>query len=301
MLPAVRGYCEALQCAVRRECTADFPSDRAVEVMDRLDAMRAFVYTGAVGTTLSESLGEDSTLSPRLACQNFMRDLGVDNLLADVLRHSCTLLRKQWHLADPHRRARLLAAEEHALHGRSEQVRLRGEEELAVLLAQTPLAVVAQGGGEQEEGDGSLLQAPVNRPGRLVCELAYEVLLHMVRRNRTIAVRLAKHLEELQQQLALRVGAEQLMREILGRLVSHPHHSPTPFARPDCHCRSRLGKQCNGAYTGKACIRTTGPLEITMWRGTGWRGNKSAVPAWAGARGEAIHSRALAPIIVHRS
>jgi hypothetical protein len=212
MLPAVRGYCDALQGAVRREGAADFPTDRAVEVMDRLDAMRAFVYTGAAGTVLIGALGEDSALAPRPACQNFMRDLGVDDLLADVLRHSCALLRKQWHLADPHRRGRLLAAEDMALHGRSEPARRRGEEELAALLVQTPLAAVA---GEQGEVGGGLLHAPVNRPGRLVCELAYEVLLHMVRRHRPNATRLAKHLDELQQQLALRAGAERLLREIL--------------------------------------------------------------------------------------
>ncbi len=212
MLPAVQSYCEALQGAVRRECAADFPTDRAVEVMERLDTLRAFVYTGAAGTAVTGVFGEDSALSPKPACQNFMRDLGVDDLLAEVLRHSCILLRKQWHLADPHRRARLLAAEEQAFHARSEQARRRGEEELAVFLAQTPLSAVA---GEQGEVGGGLLHAPVNRPGRLVCELAYEVLLHMVRRHRSNAMRLAKHLDELQQQLALRAGAERLLREIL--------------------------------------------------------------------------------------
>ena len=65
------------------------------DVLRWCKALRSFVYTASAEALTFNALREDSAVSPIPFCQNFMRDLRVADLLMDVMRQTCNLLRKQ--------------------------------------------------------------------------------------------------------------------------------------------------------------------------------------------------------------
>ena len=82
------------------------------------------------------------------------------------------------------------------------------------------------------------LDYPENRPALLIAEMVFKVLQHMVRKHKQNAAYIAKYLDEIQEQLLLRIGAESLLREMLieNDLLLAPdrtnrHASSSPFQK----------------------------------------------------------------------
>ena len=187
MLPPLREYRDALKKSVDLQLGAEFPVDRVVDTVERLEALGSFVYTASAGTLTLNTLQEDSAVSPVPFCQNFMRNLGVADLLMDILRQTCHLLRKKRFLA------------------------LRPVPETMDDLAQALSSIVRVPMSDL----GEEIEKLENRPALIIAEIAFKVLRHMVRRHKQNATYVARYLAEIQEQLALRVGAEILLHEML--------------------------------------------------------------------------------------
>lgn len=79
---------------------------------------------------------------------------------------------------------------------------------------------LAVGSNLRVDGAGTVMKKRVlglneNRTARLVCELCYRVLRHMVHKHAKNSVYLARFMEQIQQQLSLDLGAERVLLGIL--------------------------------------------------------------------------------------
>ena len=86
---------------------------------------------------------------------------------------------------------------------------------------------------ETEKKMKEVLQLARNRTGRLVWQLCYGVLYHMVHKHADNANYLARYMSLIQNQLFLELGAEKLLLQMLGKRVgcARAHVPPCAHAR----------------------------------------------------------------------
>jgi hypothetical protein len=211
-----------------------FPDEGILDVIEKLTELQVYVYTsGYVNNVSSEerSRGEaaaggaqahGSLAQPLDYCQNFMRDLGVAELLFGILVQSFIILDLQAHQRDMQEEDAKLRAQKLALDNGASMNSFRsvvsasGSASGSVLrdAAQTPSQ---QNKREMEKKLKEMIKQPHNRTGRLVWQLCYSVLYHMVHKHKDNAHYLARYMALIQQQLFLELGAEKLLLEMLGK------------------------------------------------------------------------------------
>ena len=226
-----------------------FPEDRILDVIEKLTELQSFVYSsgsehavemgggdegGVVGDTL-----EGGLLQPLDFCQNFMRDLGLAELLMAILEYSCRIfyiqveeeMRKQEAKREELRRAGVEGSNGGAAAastagsgggsggGRAGSWDADGGEAMPSQRS-VHSAVSMVDDEEEQEGEflnmvKEVLARAQNRTGRLVCQLCYAVLYHMVHKHTANANYLAQYMTQIQDQLVLELGAEKLLLAML--------------------------------------------------------------------------------------
>jgi len=256
-LPVLERYLEQLQDDLEAHRALDslpgesaplcFPDDHILDVIERLTELQAYVYaSGYVAAESREerSRGEGaaaedgaSLAQPLAYCQNFMRDLGVAELLIAILQHSYNILFQQ---TDDQMDMEDYKKEQQAdLDGGASFTSAVAVSERSAL---SSVLSVSAGGAPADSEESKLetekkmkevLQLAPNRTGRLVWQLCYGVLYHMVHKHADNANYLARYMSLIQNQLFLELGAEKLLLQMLGKRVgcARAHVPPCAHAR----------------------------------------------------------------------
>ena len=256
-LPVLERYLEQLQDDLEAHRALDslpgesaplcFPDDHILDVIERLTELQACVYaSGYVAAESREerSRGEGaaaedgaSLAQPLAYCQNFMRDLGVAELLIAILQHSYNILFQQ---TDDQMDMEDYKKEQQAdLDGGASFTSAVAVSERSAL---SSVLSVSAGGAPADSEESKLetekkmkevLQLARNRTGRLVWQLCYGVLYHMVHKHADNANYLARYMSLIQNQLFLELGAEKLLLQMLGKRVgcARAHVPPCAHAR----------------------------------------------------------------------
>lgn len=256
-LPVLERYLEQLQDDLEAHRALDslpgesaplcFPDDHILDVIERLTELQAYVYaSGYVAAESREerSRGEGaaaedgaSLAQPLAYCQNFMRDLGVAELLIAILQHSYNILFQQ---TDDQMDMEDYKKEQQAdLDGGASFTSAVAVSERSAL---SSVLSVSAGGAPADSEESKLetekkmkevLQLARNRTGRLVWQLCYGVLYHMVHKHADNANYLARYMSLIQNQLFLELGAEKLLLQMLGKRVgcARAHVPPCAHAR----------------------------------------------------------------------
>ena len=211
-----------------------FPDEGILDVIEKLTELQVYVYTSGYVNALSSeerSRGEAaagsaqahaSLAQPLDYCQNFMRDLGVAELLFGILEQSCNILYLQaHHQRDMQEYAKQLALDNGASMNSFRSVVSGSGSGAGRVSRDADQTQSQQNKLEMEKTLKEVIKQPHNRTGRLVWQLCYSVLYHMVHKHNDNAHYLTRYMTLIQQQLFLELGAEKLLLEMLGKRVAH--------------------------------------------------------------------------------
>ena len=214
-LPALEEYLVTLQEVVEENLDVEdvavrdhrmvFPEDRILDVIEKLTELQSYVYTSGYANTeinaasISDS-AEGSLAQPRDYCQNFMRDLGVAELLMAVLQHSCRIFYMQV---------------DDEMKKQESQTAMGEVDGSASLMSMNAASIIDEEELQEHVKLLEVLAKPKNRTGRLVCQLCYGVLYHMVYKHTVNANFLSQYMSQIQDQLILELGAEKLLLAML--------------------------------------------------------------------------------------
>ena len=178
ILPPLYAFLASLEKALLRD-DPDFPQDILLEVIEALNDLQEYAFTAKRSTFVVDSHASNDDRQPITYCQNFLRDLQVPELIMNSLAISLNIMRKQ-----------VAAAENRG-----------GEEWRDVQLVELVRS--------------SIMDSTRNRTVKLVLKLYYQVLATIVHRHPPNALHLSTYLDEIQDQLVIKLGAEDVLLEML--------------------------------------------------------------------------------------
>eukprot|EP00960_Hanusia_phi_P040112 754256-Hanusia_phi.AAC.3 len=190
ILPTLEHYLEKLNTSQ----SVEFSEDVVLEILDRLSELRMYVYDIQVRDRTKIAALNDKELThmiPLEYCQNFMHDLSVPHLLFAIIRQTCRIWLKQ-----------LQSNIESQTNVKSDRSHKRVDD-------------VNKPGLYQLIKPTNLLNLPKNRSAKLVLQMCYSVLWHIVHKHKKNSIEIANFLHEMQDHLVLDIGAERVLLEVL--------------------------------------------------------------------------------------